>query len=180
MAPNQPYQPSLLRLLHGAVAVLVPLAWLTGLAVLVGYDRHWFPAAAPLPGEWIEIHGTVGVVLWPLAILFGLYALSLGRARLRQPANAAALLSLALAVGSGKLMEEDWLRDGQFDHLVYKLHVLAWALLAGVVLWHVVAVVRRGGPALATSMASLQLRDNDRPQHWPGQLWRWLRPTPRP
>lgn len=179
MAPNQPYQPSLLRLLHGAVAVLAPLAWLSGLAVLIGYDRHWFPAAAPLPGEWIEIHGTVGVVLWPLAILFGLYALSLGRARLRQPGNAAALLSLALAVGSGKLMEEDWLLEGQFDHLAYKLHVLAWALLAGVVLWHVAGVLRRGGPALATSIASLKLRDNDRPQHWPGQLLRWLRQTPR-
>ena len=29
----RPYQPSLLRLLHGATALLVPLAWLTGLVV---------------------------------------------------------------------------------------------------------------------------------------------------
>jgi hypothetical protein len=28
----------------------------------------------------IDIHGTVGVVLWPIALLFGLYALSLGQA----------------------------------------------------------------------------------------------------
>jgi hypothetical protein len=50
----------------------------------------------------------VGVVLCPpIALLFGLYALSLERARLDQVANTAALLGLAPAVGSGKLMQED-------------------------------------------------------------------------
>lgn len=29
----RPYQPSLLRLLHGVTALLVPLAWMTGLLV---------------------------------------------------------------------------------------------------------------------------------------------------
>jgi len=42
-----------------------------------------------LPGEWIDIHGTLGVLLWPVA-----------------------LLALVLAVGSGKLMNENWLRNG--------------------------------------------------------------------
>jgi hypothetical protein len=48
----RPYQPSLLRLLHGATALLVP------------------------------------------ALLFALYALTAGRLRLRQPANALALVAL--------------------------------------------------------------------------------------
>jgi hypothetical protein len=30
----------------------------------------------------------VGVLLWPIALLFGLYAVTAGRPRLRQPANA--------------------------------------------------------------------------------------------
>jgi hypothetical protein len=85
----------------------------------------------------------VGVVLWPIALLFGLYALSLERARLDQVANTAALLGLVLAVGSGKLMQEDWLRSGQRDHFVYSLHLLAWLLIAAAVLWHVAAVFRR-------------------------------------
>ena len=174
MSPSSPYQPSLLRLLHGAVAVLLPLAWLSGLAVLLVYDRRWFNPGVPLPGDWIDIHGSIGVLLWPLAVLFGLYALSLGRVRLQQPANAAALATLALAVGSGKLMDEDWLREGRFDHLVYNLHVLAWALLAVMVIWHGASQLRRGGIPLAMSMFSLQLRDTDRPQHWPGQVLRWL------
>ncbi len=84
----RPYQPSLLRLLHGLTALLVPLAWLTGLLVYSSYDARFGRLPFTLPGEWIDIHGTVGVLLWPLALLFGLYALTAGRARPRQPADA--------------------------------------------------------------------------------------------
>jgi hypothetical protein len=168
----RPYQPSLLRLLHGVTALLVPMAWLTGLVVYSAYDGRFGRLPINLPGEWIDIHGTVGVVLWPVALLFTLYALTAGRARLRQPANAPALLALALAVGSGKLMEEDWLRDGQFDHLVYSIHLLAWLLIAIAVTLHVVGVLQRGGWHLARSMASLQLRPGDLPGHWFDQIRR--------
>ena len=60
----RPYQPSLLRLLHGATALLVPLAWLTGLLVYSASDGRW---------------GRL-----PLALLFALYALTAGRLRLRR------------------------------------------------------------------------------------------------
>lgn len=171
----RPYQPSLLRLLHGTMILLVPLAWLSGFLVYSNYDGHWGRLGWSVPGEWIDIHGTIGVLLWPLALLFGLCALSIGRARLNQAANAAALLGLTLAVGSGKLMKEDWLRNGQLDHIVYSLHLLAWLLIAGAVFWHLAAVMRKGGTALATSVFQLKVRNNDLPQHWPRQVWRWLR-----
>ena len=161
-----PYQPSLLRLLHGAVVVLVPLAWITGLLVYSAHDGRFGRLPFTLPGEWIDIHGTVGVVLWPIALLFGFYALTAGRVRLRQPANAIALLALSLAVGSGKLMQENWLRDGRLDHIVYALHLLAWLLIAFAVSIHITAVLQRGGLPLVRSMASLQLRSGDRPGHW--------------
>jgi hypothetical protein len=61
----RPYQPSLLRFLHGATASLVPLAWLSGLLV---YSR-----------DDIDIHGSTGLLPWPVAVLFGLCAVSLGR-----------------------------------------------------------------------------------------------------
>ena len=86
----RPYQPSLLRLLHGATALLVPLAWLTGLLVYCTYDGRLGTLPIHLPGDWIDIHGTVGVPLWPIALLFALYALTAGRPRLRQPTNALA------------------------------------------------------------------------------------------
>ncbi len=168
----RPYQPSLLRLLHGFTALLVPLAWLTGLLVYSSHDGRFGSLPFRLPGEWIDIHGTVGVLLWPIALLFGLYALTAGRARLRQPANAIALLALALAVGSGKLMDEDWLREGQFQHVVYSLHLLAWLLIALAVALHVIAVLRRGGLSLARSMASVELRSGDLPGQWFDQIRR--------
>lgn len=171
----RPYQPSLLRILHGAVAVLVPAAWISGLIVYSLHDGRWGRLPWQPGGDWIDIHGSLGVLLWPLAVLFGLYALSLGRARLRQPENATALLGLALAVGSGKLMDEDWLRQGELDQLVYGIHLLAWLLIGAAVLWHVTAVLGRGGLPLARSMLSLQARPNDLPRHWPGQIRRVFR-----
>ena len=174
MAKARPYQPSLLRLLHGSMAGLVPLAWLSGLLVYSRFDGRWGRLFVQPDGDWIDLHGTVGVLLWPLALLFGLYALTLGRARLNRVANAVALLALALAVGSGKLMNEDWLRDGQLDHVVYSLHLLAWVLVAFAVLWHVGSVLLRGGSPLARSMVAFSLNSNDRPRHWPAQVRGWL------
>lgn len=172
---TRPYQPSLLRLLHGTTALLVPLAWLSGLVVYSSYDGRFGRLPLTLPGEWIDIHGTLGVLLWPIAALFALYALTAGKARLRQPANAGALLALALAVGSGKLMQEQWLRNGQLHHLIYSLHLTAWLLIDAAVLWHLAAVLRRGGIPLASSMLRLKVRSNDGPQQWPGQVMRRLR-----
>jgi hypothetical protein len=171
----RPYQPSLLRLLHGATALLVPLASLTGLLVYSADDGRFGRLPFTLPGEWIDIHGTVGVLLWPVALLFGLYALSAGRVRLRQPANALALLALGLAVGSGKLMDEDWLRDGQLQHLVYSVHLLAWLLIGLAVTLHLAAVLQRGGWPLARSMASVQVRPGDLPGNWVDQIRRSFR-----
>ncbi len=171
----RPYQPSLLRLLHGLTALLVPLAWLTGLFTYSRYDGRWGTLPLTPAADWIDIHGTVGVLLWPVALLFGLYALGPGGARLRQPANAIALVALALAVGSGKLMQEDWLREGQLQQPVYAVHLLAWLLIAAAVLVHLGGVVQRGGLPLARSMFSPRLRSGDQPRDWPSQLRRWFR-----
>lgn len=168
----RPYQPSLLRLLHGATALLVLAAWLTGLLVYSHFDGRWGRLPFAFDGDWIDLHGSVGVMLWPIALLFALYALTLGRRRLRHPANALALVALALAVGSGKLMEEDWLEDGDLSQWVYTVHLSAWLAVAGAVLFHFGAVLARGGWPLARSMASLQLRAEDRPGGWLGQIRR--------
>lgn len=174
MPPTAPYQPSLVRLLHGAMVVLVPLAWLSGAIVYSNLDGRLLRLPLQVPGNWIDLHGSIGVLLWPPALLFGLVAVSIGRSRLRQPANAAALIALLLAVGSGKLMQEEWLRNGQLDQWVYHLHLLAWLLIAAAIAWHVAAALRRGGTALARSMFSTSLRSNDHPRHWPQQLGAWF------
>lgn len=172
-SPTQPYQPSLLRLLHAAVALLVPLAWLSGLVVLLNHDKRLLTIPWQLPGDWVDIHGSIGALLWPVALVFAFYGLTLGRARLRHAANTAPLLLLGLAVVSGKLMDEDWLRDGELHHLAYKLHVLAWALLAVAVIWHGASALGRGGVPLVRSMVALTVRPNDGPRQWPAQFRRF-------
>lgn len=166
----RPYQPSLLRLLHGGTALLVLGAWSSGLIVYSRYDGRWGRLPFTPPGEWIDIHGTVAVVLLVVAALFALYALSLGWRRLRRPANVLPLLALALAVGSGKLMQEDWLRQGELSHAVYTVHLLAWLALGLAVLSHLGSLWQLGGPALLRSMLSLRTRSGDLPGDWPAQI----------
>ena len=168
-----PYQPSLLRLLHGLTAVVALLCWFTGAAVYSQFDGRWGHLPLELP-EAIDLHGTAGFLLKLVAGPFVLYALTLGRARLRRPANAVALLALLLSLISGLLMNEDWLREGQLDHLVYHLHLLGWLLFTAAVLWHGLAQLRRGGPALALSMLQLGLRPGDGPADWPAQVRRFF------
>jgi hypothetical protein len=76
------------------MVVLVPLTWLSGLLVYSNYDGRFGSFGLSVPGNWVDIHGTSGVLLWPLALIFALYALSIGQARLNLAANTAALLGL--------------------------------------------------------------------------------------
>jgi hypothetical protein len=165
-----PYQPSLLRLLHAATGVLVVAAWLSGLVLLLTLDRRWGSLPLTIPGEWVDIHGTIGVALLPVAVLFLLYACTIGRRRLARATNLVPLLALMLALGSGKLMDEDWLRDGQLHHGVYSLHLSAWLLLAITVVLHLIGLLQRGGWPLVQSMAQPGWRPNDAPGAWWGQV----------
>jgi len=173
MAPR-PYQPSLLRLLHGATAIGVALAWLSGLIVYSQYDGRWGRLPFRWPGDWIDLHGSVGVALLPLAVLFAAYAVTLGRRQLGRASNAVTLGALILAIATGKLMQEDWLREGNLNQLVYGLHLLAWVAMAGAILAHLAGLLARGGWPLARSMVSVKIRKGDLPGDWPEQLRRFL------
>jgi len=174
-AERAPYQPSLLRLLHGVTAFLVAGCWLSGLIVYSRYDGRWGRLPFSPAGDWIDLHGHTGFLLLPLGLVFAAYALTLGRARLKRTTNAMALGALALAVGTGKLMNGDWLQDGALQHLAYGLHLLAWLLIGLAVLLHVGEGLRLGGVPLLASMASTAVRTGDRPGDWPGQVRRWLK-----
>jgi hypothetical protein len=170
-----PYQPSLLRVLHGATGLLVAIGWITGLLLLGGFDGRWGRLPFSLDGEWIELHGRVGLLLALVLLLFVPYALTLGAGRLRRFANSLPLLALVLAVGSGLQMETEFLLNHASTPLPYALHLTAWLLLAVSVPLHLIAAVRRGGWPLAASMLSLRLLPHDGPLHWPGQLLRYVR-----
>ena len=96
-----PYQPSLLRLLHGLTALLIGLCWFTGFAVYSEFDGRWGRVPLRLP-EAIVLHGSVAVLLILVSALFVPYALTIGRARLRRSANAVALrIEAGAAFGTG-------------------------------------------------------------------------------
>ncbi|MFO0039742.1 MAG: cytochrome b/b6 domain-containing protein [Synechococcaceae cyanobacterium] len=172
----RPYQPSLLRLLHIPTALLVAALWLTGLVILGVYDGRWFRLPADFGSvDWIDVHGSLGVPLVLLVALFVPYALSLGRARLRQAGNLVPLLALLLSVGTGLLMREDEVRGGGVGGPIYSLHVSGWVVMGIAVLLHLGGVMRRGGIPLAASMFRLDLRSGDRPSDWPSQLIRHFR-----
>ena len=82
-----PYQSSLLRALHGCSALAVLGCWLTGLVVYGRYDGRWGRLPLQLPGDWIDIHGSLGVVLLPFAVLLAVYACTLGGAGCNAPAT---------------------------------------------------------------------------------------------
>jgi len=174
-----PYQPSLLRVLHGAAALLVGLAWVTGLVLLGGLDGRFGRLPFAADGDWIELHGHLGVVLALVLLLFGAYATTLGASRLRRIGNLLPLLALVLAVGSGLLMEEDWLVDQRQIAPIYGVHLTAWLLLALTVPAHLVATLRRGGWPLTMSIWSLRLHPNDGPAHWPAQVLRFIKRGPK-
>ena len=170
-----PYQPSMLRVLHGATALLVAISWITGLLLLGSFDGRWGRLPFTLDGEWIELHGRVGLLLALVLLLFVPYALTLGAGRLRRFANSLPLLALVLAVGSGLQMESEWLVNHATTPLPYALHLTAWLLLAVSVPLHLIGAVRRGGWPLAASMLSPRLLPHDGPPHWAGQLLRYVR-----
>lgn len=187
MTPSAPYQSVLLRLIHGAIAVLTLLAIGTGFWVYNTYDQRW--GSIPLP-EVIEIqgiHGTIALTLFLLFPVFAFYSFHLGDRRLMQDgswgdlpkldqpkgwvalhrlANTCMLLALTLAVVSGRLMKEEWLPKGELDHLAYYAHLLAWAVAISALAFHLLLGVKVGGIPLLLSMVQWGKRDNDTPQIW--------------
>jgi hypothetical protein len=168
------YQPSLLRLLHGATGLVAAAAWLSGLLLYNQFDGRWGRLPLPPIDALTDLHGSLGVALILVSALFVPYAFTLGLRRLNRAGNALPLLALLLALGSGLLMQEDWLEDGQLQHLAYHVHLLAWLLFSLAVLLHLLSLLRRGGPGLLGSMLSLRLQRGDGPKDWPSQLRRFF------
>lgn len=174
MATARPYQPSLLRVLHGLTALLVLLAWISGSLLLLGSDHAQGAFLLPRIADLGKQHQAIGLVLVPPSLLFALYAITAGRAPLRKATNLLPLVVLFLALGSGLLMDNDGLFSGELHQLVESVHVFAWAGLALSVLVHLMALLRRGGLPLVRSMLSVRVQMHDRPIHWPAQLLRFL------
>jgi Kef-type K+ transport system membrane component KefB len=144
-----PYQPSLLRLVHGLTSLGVLGAWVSGVLIYSAYDGRWGKLPFQPPGDWIEWHGQLGLLLLVPAIGLALYSFSLGRQRLGRASNAMPLIALVISLVSGLFMEGEWLEERQLQATVYSLHLMGWLLLSLSLVAHLVGLVHRTGKPVA-------------------------------
>ena len=192
---SQPYQPLLLRILHGLIGLFIIAAIITAYWTYDVYDGRWGSITLPKFMEIEGIHGTFG--LWCLLIfpLFAVYAFHRGQRRLIQPdslkkltrfgkpiwwyslhllVNTLSILAVTFAVFSGKMMDEKWLPQGELNHGWYYAHLISWLVLVICIAFHVLMSIKVGGLPLILSMVNLRFRSQDNPSLWREnfEIWR--------
>ncbi|PSM46709.1 cytochrome B [Chroococcidiopsis sp. CCALA 051] len=187
MPQSSPYQPALLRILHGIAALLVLLALISGFLVYNTYDKRWGSLALPTLGDIQGIHGTIALTFLLFLPLFVLYSFHLGYRRLLQEqsfsqlkqfgkpvwwislhrlANTLMLLAVTFAVVTGRMMKEEWLPAGEIHHQWYLAHLVAWICVFASLALHLLIGIKVGGVPLLVSMFDWKIRDEDTPRFW--------------
>ncbi|QSJ20385.1 cytochrome b/b6 domain-containing protein [Nostoc sp. UHCC 0702] len=195
MSRSVPYQPLLLRILHGVSGILVSAAIITGFLVYNTYDRRFGKLPIPAIGEIQDIHGTLALFFLLVLPVFALYSFHAGHKRLLQPdslrnltvfgrpswwvslqriANTLMLIASVLAVISGRMMKEEWLPTGELNHIWYFFHLGAWAVMVCCLAIHLLMSSKVGGVPLLISMYSLKVRPEDSPTKWSSRFRDWL------
>lgn len=190
MPSSQPYQPLLLRILHGLTGVFLITAMLTAFWTYDTYDGRWGKIPLPDYKDIEGLHGTFGLYTLLIFPAFVIYAFHRGQKRLVQAdslakldqinkpiwwytlsrfANTLALLALTFSLFSGKMMDETWLPRGELDHTWYYAHLISWGVMAIAIALHLLMNARVGGAPLFLSMMNRQFREKDSPTLWPAQ-----------
>ncbi|GAX37409.1 cytochrome b/b6 domain-containing protein [Nodularia sp. NIES-3585] len=195
MSRSAPYQPFLLRVLHGISGILVITAIITGFLVYNTFDQRFGKIPIPQIDPIQDIHGTLGLLFLLLLPAFALYSFHAGEKRLLQPdsiekltqvgkpiwwvslqriVNTLMLIASVLAVISGRMMKEEWLPIGELDHLWYYFHLIAWVIMVCCLATHLLMSAKVGGAPLLLSMLSWKFRPEDSPRNWYSRWRSWL------
>ncbi|MEA5553357.1 cytochrome b/b6 domain-containing protein [Anabaena cylindrica UHCC 0172] len=195
MTRSAPYQPLLLRLLHGVSGILVIAAIISGFLVYNSFDKRFGKIPIPKIDPIQDIHGTVGLFFLILLPAFALYSFHAGKKRLLQAdsiqkltqvgkpiwwvslqrlANTLMLIASVLAVTSGRMMKEEWLPIGELDHIWYSFHLIAWVIMVCCLAIHVLMSSKVGGAPLLLSMLSWKFRPEESPKNWYSRFRSWL------
>jgi uncharacterized iron-regulated membrane protein len=187
MSQSHPYQPVLLRILHGVAAVLTVLALISGFLIYNTYDKRWGSLALPTLRDIQAIHGTIALMFLLFLPIFSLYSFHLGYRRLVQEqslsqlkqlgkpvwwisihrfANTLMLLAATFAVVTGRMMKEEWLPAGEIHRQWYLAHLVAWVYVLISLALHLLIGAKVGGVPLLVSMFSWKIRDGDTPHFW--------------
>ena len=187
MPSSRPYQPVLLRILHGAAAVLTILALISGFWVYNTYDKRWGSLPLPALPDIQGVHGTIAVTFLLLFPFLALYSFRLGESRLvrsrflrqlkpvgkpiwwislQRIANTSMLLAATLALMTGRMMKEEWLPAGEIDRPWYLAHLVSWGIMLAALALHLLLGAKVGGVPLLASMFDRKIRPNDKPRSW--------------
>lgn len=194
MKSFQPYQPLVLRILHGLTGLFAIAAMISAFWTYNVYDGRW--GTLPLPRfEDIEgIHGTFGLFTLLIFPLFVLYAFHRGQKKLIQSdslskviylgkpiwwytlhrsTNTLMILALTFALFSGKMMDEKWLPKGELEHRWYYVYLISWLVLIICLALHLLMSIKVGGIPLLNSMLTRQFRHKDSPVYWINHFSNW-------
>ncbi|MBD1810618.1 cytochrome b/b6 domain-containing protein [Microcoleus vaginatus DQ-U2] len=196
MAPSRPYQPLLLRLLHGVNAAIALLAILSAFMVYNTYDGRFGKVPVPQIADIIGIHGTFGkMLLLGIMPAFALYSFHPGQKRLVQPdsfgkltqlgkpiwwyslhriVNTLMLLALTWASASGSMVKEEWLPAGELTQVWYYLHASGWVVLVFCLAMHLLMSAKVGGWPLILSMFDAAYPPEDSPAAWWKKIRSWV------
>ena len=189
MPQTKPYQPLLLRLLHNINTILTIGAIITGFLVYDSWDgRFGSLGITRVNRDLIDIHGTFGFFISFVALpIFLIYCWNAGRQRLIQAStfkqlgnvgtpvwwyalqritNTLVLLAALFSVISGKFQDENWLPQGELNHIAYYIHLIAWVVIVIALLMHLLMSAKIGGFPLLLSMLDTTYRPNDSPRLW--------------
>ncbi len=191
---SQPYQPLLLRILHGTTGLFAIAAIITAFWTYDTYDGRWGRIPLPKFPEIEGIHGTFG--LWTLLVfpLFVVYAFNRGQRRLirsdsiyklsqfGQPIwwytlhrliNTLSIFAVTFAVFSGKMIDVKWLPQGELNHTWYYAHLISWLILVTCIALHLLMSAKVGGIPLILSMIDQRFRTQDSPALWRKHISNW-------
>ncbi len=187
MSRVHPYQPVLLRILHGVAAVLLVLALISGFLIYNTYDKRWGSLTLPTIGDIQGIHGTIALTFLLVLPVFALYSFHIGYRRLVEEqsfsqlkqfgkpvwwvaahrfANTLMLLAATFAVVTGRMMKEEWLPAGEIHRQWYLAHLAAWVCVFMSLTLHLLMGAKVGGFPLLVSMFNWKIRGEDTLLSW--------------
>ncbi|MEO0408379.1 MAG: cytochrome b/b6 domain-containing protein [Cyanobacteria bacterium P01_A01_bin.135] len=194
MKKTQPYQPLLLRLLHGLNGGFLIAAIVTAFWTYNVYDGRWGRLSLPDYQAIEGVHGTFGLYTLLIFPAFVVYSFHRGQKRLLQPealdkkaligtpiwwhnlsrfTNTLSLITLTSALFSGKMMDETWLPQGELNHGWYYAHLISWVVMVGVIALHLLLKAKVGGAPLLLSMLNWRFIEKDHPARWPTHIQAW-------
>ncbi|MBX2864518.1 MAG: cytochrome b/b6 domain-containing protein [Leptolyngbyaceae cyanobacterium MAG.088] len=195
MKLTHPYQPFLLRSLHGITGLLLLLAVLSAFWTYNTYDGRWGTIPLPAYNAIEGIHGTFGLYTLLIFPMFVFYAFNRGKQRLAQTdslitlthkvgqpdwwytlsrcVNTLTLLALTFALFSGKMMDEKWLPNGELDHFWYYGHLISWLVIGVAIALHLLMNAKIGGTPFLLSMMTWKFRAQDSPRLWKNHISAW-------